>query len=357
MTASRRRKVQPPPLEDQFAVWNLSAVGDDVWAVGLDRFPGPALIMHSASGEPWQLMPYSSPGDPLYTQFSGVHATSSDDVWAVGSERVPYRILILHFDGTTWQPVDSPDNADGQHLSAVAAWGRDDAFAVGSGEPATSSRSGLPSPAMKNTLAVRWDGTQWAAVPGPGRGILTAVCAVGPGAYWAAGVTAHATRAGDVALLAQYADGQWQQVDSEVAGALFGVAATGPDDVWAVGNDHDSSHPAGPLILHYDGHTWAPASVPDLGGWSWLNAVASAGRDNVWAVGGKQRDDGSFGPFVMHFNGSAWAAVDPPGLSGELVTGQLQTVIVLPSGEAWAAGQAIPGRAITGFMLFDARDQ
>ena len=357
MTASRRRDVQPPLLDNQFTVADLSAVGDDVWAVGLDRFPGPALIMHSAGGEPWQLTSYSSPGDPLFTQLSGVHATTSDDVWAVGSERVPYRTLILHGDGTTWQPVESPDSADGQYLSAVAAWGRDDAFAVGSRQPATSPRSGLPSPAVKDTLAVRWDGARWAAVPGPGRGILTAVCAVGPSAYWAAGVTAHATRAGDVALLAHYTDGQWHQAGSEVAGALFGVAAAGPDDVWAVGNDQDPSHPAGPLILHYDGRTWAPASVPDVGGWSWLNAVASAGRDNVWAVGGRQRDDGSFGPFVMHFDGSAWAAVEPPGVSTGLVTGQLEAVIVLPGGEAWAAGQATPGRAVTGFTLFETRDQ
>jgi hypothetical protein len=59
-------------------------VGDDVWAVGLDRFPGPSLIMHSAGGEPWQLTSYSSPGDPLFTSLSGVHATTSDDVWADG---------------------------------------------------------------------------------------------------------------------------------------------------------------------------------------------------------------------------------------------------------------------------------
>jgi hypothetical protein len=338
-------------------VWDLSAVGDDVWAVGLDRFPGPSLIMHSAGGEPWQLMPYSSPGDPLYTQFSGVHATSSDDVWAVGSERLPYRILILHFDGTTWQPVESPDSTDRQVLSAVAAWSRDDAFAVGRGEPATSPRSGLPSAATTDTLAIRWDGARWAAVPSPGHGLLNAVCAVGPGAYWAAGVTAHATRAGDLSLLARYADGQWQQGGPELAGALFGVAASGPDDVWAVGNDQDPSHPAGPLILHYDGQTWAPASVPDDGGESRLYAVASAGRDNVWAVGGKQLDDGSFGPFVMHFNGSAWAAVQPPEVSTGLVTGQLQAVIILPDGQAWAAGQATPGRAVTGFNLFDPRDQ
>jgi hypothetical protein len=349
MTMPGRTDLHPPPLHSELTVNDLSTVGDEVWAVGLDRFPGPALIAHTSGGEPWQLVSHSSSSKAEFTQLSGVHATASDDVWAVGSDGLPHRTYILHGDGTTWQPVESPGGADGSYLSEVAASGRDDAFAVGSRLPPPDNPLGLTDLAAWDNLAVRWDGTRWAAVPGLGHGILSGLCAVGPGAYWAVGTTALATRAGHFGLVAHYGDEHWQEAGSEVAGALYGVAATGPDDVWAVGSDQDPSHPPGPLILHYDGHAWAPTEIPVVGGNAKLRAVAGAGRDNVWAVGGKDRDDGGVGPFILHFDGSAWAAVEPPATAAP--TGQLEAVTVLPGGAAWAAGKASPGRGENGYTI------
>jgi hypothetical protein len=322
-------------------VYGLSAVGGEVWGVGLSRFPGPALIAHTAGGEPWQLISYPS-SEAEHTQLFAVHATTGGDVWAVGRDLLSSdteRMHIAHGDGMTWQPVESPEDADGRNnLYDVAAGGRDDAFAVGartSYPPSSPLTPGVPPLAAWDTLAVRWDGARWAAVPGPGRGTLSGVCAVGPGAYWAVGATPLTARSGNGALVAHYAGEHWQQVGSEVAGALSGVAATGPDDVWAVGQDQDPNHPDLPLILHYDGHAWAPADVPVMAGQPWLTAVACAGRDNVWAVGGKRRDDGGVGPFILHFDGSAWAAVEPPATAAPAV---LNAVTVLPGGEAYAAG-------------------
>lgn len=346
MPASGRIDFHLPPLHSELSVYDLSAVGDELWAVGRKSFPGPALIAHTAGGEPWQLIPYSSSSEPAHTQLFGVHAITSGDVWAVGSDRVPDHTLIVHGGGTTWRPVESPDDADGRHLSSVAAWGRDDAFAVGS--RTSQSPDPLPPVAAWDTLAVCWDGARWAAVPGPGRGILSGVCAVGPHEYWAVGTTALAARSDNFALVAHYADGRWRQIGSEVAGALYGVAAVGPDDVWAVGQDQDPSHPAGPLILHYDGHAWAPTAVPLVAGQTWLNAVACARRDNVWAVGVETRDDGRVGPFILHFDGSAWVAVEPPATAAPSA---LEAVIVLPGGEAWAAGLASPAPGDTGYTI------
>lgn len=354
MPASGRLDVHPPPLHSQLSVGDLSAVAGEVWAVGRLSAPGPALIAHTAGGEPWQLISYSSSSDAVHTQLSGVHATAGDDVWAVGYDGLLFssteRTHIAHGDGTTWQPVQSPDFGGGSHLSAVAAWGRDDAFAVGARTPypsLSSGRLGLPPVAAWDTLAARWDGARWAAVPGPGRGLLDDVCAVGPGAYWAVGTTALAERSGDVALVAHYANGHWQ-VGFEVAGALFGVAATGPDDVWAVGQNQDPGHLADPLILHYDGHGWAPSAVPVVAGQASLTAVACAGRDHVWAVGFELRDEGGVGPLILHFDGSAWAAVEPPATAART---SLQAVTALPSGGAWVAGFASPAPGDTGYTV------
>jgi hypothetical protein len=355
MPASGRTDAHPPPLHGELTVTDLSAVGDEVWAVGMQGAPAPARIGHSSGGEPWQLLSYSSSSAAVHTQLSGVHATAGDDVWAVGHEGLSTssttRTHIAHGDGTTWRPVESPDLGDGSHLSDVAAWGRDDAFAVGSRTSRPSLPGGplgLPPVAAHDTLAVRWDGARWATVPSPGRGLLGAVCAVGPGAYWAVGTTALAERSGNVALVAHYADGQWQQVGFEGIGTLLDVAATGPGDVWAVGQDQSPGHLDDPLILHYDGHAWAPAGVPGLTGQATLTAVACAGRDDVWAVGFQDPEDGPFGPLILHFDGSAWAAVEPPPTAAPT---SLQAVTTLPGGAAWVAGFASSTSGDTGYAV------
>src|SRR6516225_3682109 len=60
MSASGRTEVHPPSLHSEFTVYGLSAVAGEVWAVGLSHFPDPALIAHTAGGEPWQLISYPS---------------------------------------------------------------------------------------------------------------------------------------------------------------------------------------------------------------------------------------------------------------------------------------------------------
>ena len=254
MPATGRLDVHPPPLHSELSVSSLSAVDDDVWAVGMCGAPAPALIAHSTDGQPWQVVSNSSSSKAVHTQLAGVHAAASGDVWAVGWEGLllsnTEHTHIAHGDGTTWQPVESPDFGDGSHLFDVAAWGRDDAFAVGAKASDSSLPSGSvglpPAAAWDDTLAVRWDGARWAAVPSPARGTFHEVCAVGPGAYWAVGTTALAERVGNTSSVAHYTDGHWQQISSEGIGPLFGVAAAGPDDVWAVGQDQDPTTATAP---------------------------------------------------------------------------------------------------------------
>src|SRR5690242_11286736 len=88
MPASMRTDIHPPPLHSDLTVNGLSAVADEVWAVGMDGFPRPALIAHTAAGEPWQLISYPS-SEVDHTQLFAVHATSSSDMWAVGRDLLP----------------------------------------------------------------------------------------------------------------------------------------------------------------------------------------------------------------------------------------------------------------------------
>jgi hypothetical protein len=170
MPDSVRPGIHPPPLRSELTVQDMSAVGDEVWAVGRAGFPGPALIAHSAGGAPWQLPSYSTSSEARFTDLAGVYAISGADVWGVGSDEAPSRMHVAHHDGSAWRLEASPGGADNSHLSAVAAAGRDDALAVGSRRPVPSPTSpALPPLAVWETLALRWDGARWASVPAPAR--------------------------------------------------------------------------------------------------------------------------------------------------------------------------------------------
>ena len=98
----------------------------------------------------------------------------------------------------------------------------------------------------------------------------------------------------------------------------------------------------------YDGHDWAPVSSSPIPGQSWLNGLACAGPGNVWAVGAQDHDGAQIGPLIMHVDGSAWTVIDPPAPAAPAV---LQAVIVLPSGDAYAAGLASSVSADSGYTV------
>lgn len=351
MSTSGPGHFPPPSLHGGFSVYALAACGDDVWAVG--RGAGPERAAHSAGSARWQLVADAGAGAQLF----GVHGTADDDVWAVGYVHVEVanvdHTYVAHRDATVWRRVPSPNAGDGSsHLAAVAAHGRDDALAVGAATsyPPASLPLGLPPVAAWNALALRWDGAQWTIAPNVGPGLLSGVCAVGPGTYWAVGtaVPAVPSRGGAlVPLVARFAEGQWHVADAPGEGALFAVAATGPDDVWAVGQDQDPAHLGGPLILHHDGHAWSTVDAPATGQ-SWLTDVAAAAPDDVWAVGGEQTPSGGIGPLIAHFDGSAWASVDPPATAAPTV---LQAVVARAGHGAWAGGFADPALRDHGYAL------
>ena len=112
MPAPRRRGIHPPPLHGELSVNDLSAVGDEIWAVGMRGAPAPALIAHTTAGVPWQLVSYSGSSTAVHTQLAGIAAVG-DGVWAVGWEGLlnsnpeGTHAHITRGDGTTWQPAST----------------------------------------------------------------------------------------------------------------------------------------------------------------------------------------------------------------------------------------------------------
>jgi hypothetical protein len=193
-------------------------------------------------------------------------ALAPNDVWAVGSsEPAPDgsggHALIAHWDGRSWAVVPSPRPQNRSELSAIAAAGADDVWAVG--ESWTAQRPGSGKP-----LIVHWDGKSWRRLP------------VAP-------------------------------VPREAA--LDGVAALAPDDVWAVGSGFEGGGSRG-LALHWNGSGWRRTPTPAAASATLLHAVVSwQGRPVAVGV----RDElGSNTPLVERWTGTRWKVVfatDRPG--------------------------------------------
>src|SRR5262249_31150190 len=126
----------PPPLYGNFSIYGLSALDQEIWAVGASG--GSPLIAHASPGQEWQTVSYVS--DNPFTYLTAVHSIAADDIWAVGGDANPAAksstTHLAHFDGNTWRHVTSFLTGPGLFasssvLNGVAAAASDDVWAVG----------------------------------------------------------------------------------------------------------------------------------------------------------------------------------------------------------------------------------
>ncbi|MGP4105042.1 hypothetical protein ACTWPW_62350, partial [Nonomuraea sp. KM90] len=235
---------------------------------------------------------------------AGVAAIAPDDAWAVGTAGTTYDLdvnsLITHWDGASWQIVPSPHVGSAttpNHLTAVAAVGPDDVWAVG-----YASLDSTTTP-----IAQHWDGRTWTLVPLPVPG------------------TGHTV--------------------------LSGVAVRASNDVWAVGYapSRTAGHHIEPYVVHWDGRAWSRVDTPNNGAdGTWLTDVAISPSGDVYASGARRWYTWQGGltgsAALMRYDGTAWSYVNVPSFDSEGTS--VGDVAVAANGEVWLAGF---GRTITGF--------
>ena len=189
------------------------------------------------------------------------------------------------------------------------------------------------APPASAALAAR-SGGERAAGPLPVTGSLAAVTAISSGDAWAVGV---AGRFGTGPLLAHWNGHTWQVAGSKALpslGQLAGVAKF-PGGAWAVGQARTAGgRPAMPLIVRLAAATVRRVSILRVQN-GVLKAVAAAGSAHAWAVGYVGR-----GPaLIMRWNGTAWTRARVP----RRVT-FLGGVAATSARNAWAVGDT--GRGI-----------
>jgi len=198
-----------------------------------------------------------------------------------------------------WSGLQPPSpGTEDNNLNGVAVLSPCDAWAVG---------FDLDSGGMDQTLTEHWNGSTWTVVPSPNVAGLDNI--------------------------------------------LNGVRAESPTDIWAVGESAPgislAAGGAQPLILHWDGHTWAQIASPNPGAGAVLDAVRTVSATDAWAVG--SFGNGTTGqPLILRWNGRKWAQVTSPHPG---TNGVLHSVAATSASNAWAVGTFFNGTADRGLIL------
>ena len=127
---------------------------------------------------------------------------------------------------------------------------------------------------------------------------------------------------------------------------LFGVFCNSATDCWAVGEIR-SPHATVNQVLHWTGKQWFPVKVPNQAGTAKgadneLFAVRCTSPENCWAVGDSQHP-GSVAQLdqAMHYDGKSWALATMPapgGTSGGAFN-TLDDVACTKAKDCWAVGE------------------
>ena len=179
------------------ALGHVSVVGpDDAWAVGWTGNGSTtfdALTEHW-NGTAWTVVPVpASVGTGIY--LASVAAISARDVWAAGltTSSGPTRDVILHWNGTNWKRSALPAYTPNGILHGVAASSAGNVWAVGQ----TYNSAGNCGGACQ-TITLHYNGCMWRHVPSPNPGggyvnVLLGAAIIGRDDVWAVGSTDYAT--------------------------------------------------------------------------------------------------------------------------------------------------------------------
>jgi hypothetical protein len=313
----------------------------DAWAVGTQTVSGrrDTLILHW-TGTAWSQVTSPSPGTS--DVLTGVSADSAQDAWAVGYYRHggATDTLILHWNGTAWSQMTSPSpGAHENQLSGVSADSGTDAWAVGTWV------HGRPAHGNFRPLILRWNGTSWSQVPGPGLhssdSFLAGVSTVSGSDAWAAGSVLRNVTLDTLVL--HWNGTAWSRVPSASPSPpggqnrLGGVSAVPGNRAWAAGSDNNlTTGPLQTLVLGWNGKSWPRQSSPEGAGGSSLHGVSALSGTDAFAVGDYRNGSGPALTMILRWNGTSWSqATSPsPGHGNDVLNG----VSAVSAGDAFAVG-------------------
>lgn len=205
-----------------------------------------------------------------------------------------------------WQVVFDGDALGG---AVLGVWGAapDRVFAVGGPLGNDGGES----------LALRFDGSEWQSLAPGGTETFWWVGGTGPDDVWMVGTGGR---------IAHWDGSSFTAHDSGVTATLWGVWAASPSDVWAVGGTPEGGVGDGnDIVLRWDGSTWSRVTLPGEPRGRAHYKVWGASSDDLYVVG----EAGT----IWHKRGADWA-IEGEGLAADT----LFTVSGCSANEVYAVG-------------------
>lgn len=299
-----------------------AALSRDVWAAGASTKTPPTFLRWN--GSHWRVVP--APAQP-----SAV-AANGDVAWAVG--RRNDRPVAMRWAGNRWTLVSVPVGA-GSTLDSVAVGGSGQVWVVG------GNRAG-------SALVLHRAGPSWSRLAAPaGAYGVTAVAAIpGTAEAWV-----EASDLGDAPLdLDLWTRSGWKINNLLVPAAELSIggptlAASSATDAWVGATETDNDGHNHPLLVHWDGTSWAAVVAPNPGGNSQVNGISDRSASDAWAVGTYTSRKRLFS-FVLHWDGTRWARIQAPAhvhrqRPGHVVSGDNAVTVVPGSNQIWVAGSTL----------------
>lgn len=222
---------------------------------------------------------------------------------------------------TIWKVVKTPNIGFNDDLLALSADSTTDIWAVG------------------QLVSLRFNGTNWTAIPMAPANSMNGVAALSPSDVWAVGMDFPNNH--NVSVIQHFDGNQWSIVASpHFAGGdtLNSVQAISANDIFAVGTANaDLASAASPLVEHFDGSTWSVVSTPLFSTPVQLNQLAIISATDMWAVGVSGTLQTTELPFAMHFDGTEWKQVSVPAGKNKIFT-ELRGVTAIATNDVWAVG-------------------
>jgi hypothetical protein len=237
------------------------------WAVG-EYSAGSterALILHW-NGRAWRRVVSPSPGGTHGSVLTSVTAVSPASIWAAGEywTATTEKTMILHWNGRKWRQVASPDVGGGTSSTGALA-----GIAFGSQSVAWAAGSYFTTPSVQQTLTEHWNGRHWriTASPDPSgpaqSSALVAIAAAGTQA-WAVGNASSGHTYFPLALRwngTSWAASPVPLPAGATGGGLWGAGPAPSGKAWAVG-EYFTARAALTLTERWNGTAWKRVASP-----------------------------------------------------------------------------------------------
>ena len=261
--------IQPTPNPAQGGGFLTSVACTSAAACTAIGLSNAGILAEGWNGTGWSIQPTPTPAGAQFAFLNTVACTSASACTAAGAyvnSSGSFQTLAERWNGTNWviQPTPNPSGAQSGFLNGVSCTSSSACEAAG---------FYVNSSGISVTLAERWNGTTWSIQPTPNptqasaSGLFAVSCPV-PSFCMAAGTSANGFST-PVSLAESWNGNNWKiQNTPNLPGAepsgLIGVSCTSPSSCMAVGGTGIDSSPRRALLAeHWNGNGWGLTPVPN----------------------------------------------------------------------------------------------